>query len=169
VFNEDGNVIGYVQGGTIAGAKINDIVPIAVAADLARKNGVDVSIDKAKPFQDSCYSKCRAPEHGVEKWRTEQPWRDNTNKLNGGGGERQACDALIASKLANSPPALGSIYSQESKTLTAECGKKSLINLSQNTFIIAGESSDQVRFTRKRHHRPALFGNENLASLLACW
>ena len=104
MFNEDGNVIGYVQGGTIAGAKINDIVPIAVAADLARKNGVDVSIDKAKPFQDSCYSKCRAPEHGVEKWRTEQPWRDNTNKLNGGGGERQACDALIASKLANGPP-----------------------------------------------------------------
>jgi len=40
VFNEDGEVVAIVQGGTLPGTENNDIVPISLAVNLMRKRGI---------------------------------------------------------------------------------------------------------------------------------
>ncbi|WP_438275112.1 S1 family peptidase [Nitrobacter sp.] len=104
VFNEDGKVIGIVQGGTVSGARSNDIVPIASAIAMAKKLGVRAAVGEAVPYDDSCYASCRAPAHGIEKWGHEEAWSANTGKVNGGYNQTLACNGLIAGKLATQPP-----------------------------------------------------------------
>jgi S1-C subfamily serine protease len=104
VFDERGNVIGIVQGGTISGARSNDIVPIATGVAMVTKLGVLASVGKAVPFAESCYSSCRAPQHGIESWEHEDPWTDHTGPMNGGNNRTSMCNGLIAAKLAVSPP-----------------------------------------------------------------
>lgn len=104
VFGEDGHVIGFVQGGTVSGAHSNDVVPIAPALALIAKNGVAASIDRPQDFPLNCYSKCRSPDHGIEKWTVEQRWTDQTGKENGGEGEAQRCAEVIARDLVGLPP-----------------------------------------------------------------
>jgi S1-C subfamily serine protease len=104
VFDEAGNVIGIVQGGTISGARSNDIVPIAAGIAMVTKLGVSAAVGKGVPFPDSCYSSCRAPQHGIEKWGHEEPWTDHTGQMNGGNNQTSMCNGLIAAKLAASPP-----------------------------------------------------------------
>ncbi|WP_082512129.1 serine protease [Rhizobium sp. Root1204] len=111
VMNESGEVIGIVQGGTIGGAQANDFIPIAAALDLLRKRTTTVELGKLEPYALSCYSKCRHPNHGVERWGTVQPWPGSASpdgkawsgRLGGGNGRRQVCDGLIAAYLAQHP------------------------------------------------------------------
>jgi S1-C subfamily serine protease len=104
VFNEDGNIIGIVQGGTISGARSNDIVPVAAAVAMVTKLGVSAAVGKSVPFADNCYSSCRAPAHGIEKWGHEETWTAHSGQMNGGHNQTEMCNGMIAAKLATSPP-----------------------------------------------------------------
>lgn len=111
ILNENGEAVGIVQGGTIAGAQANDFIPIVVALDLIRKRTAAVEPGKIEPYALSCYSKCRNQSHGVERWGTVRPWpgsaspdgRAWSGRLNGGHGRKQVCDGLVAAYLAQNP------------------------------------------------------------------
>ncbi|CDX58796.1 exported hypothetical protein [Mesorhizobium plurifarium] len=97
VFNEDGMVVAFVEGGTVVGSDNNDIVPIAAAIDLIRKRGVQAGIGKPVPFDISCYASCRTPENGVESWGREEKWGPvNSGWLPGGHDQTSECKKLIA-------------------------------------------------------------------------
>lgn len=104
VFNEAAEIIGIVQGGTISGARSNDIVPIAAAVAMIKKLGVAASIGNSIPFDNSCYASCRAPEHGIERWGHEENWTSHSGRMNGGNNQTDMCNGMIAAKLAASPP-----------------------------------------------------------------
>jgi hypothetical protein len=104
VFDEAGKVIGVVQGGTVSGARSNDVVPIAAAIAMIRKIGVNAGIGESVPYPDSCRVPCRIPENGTEKWTHEEPWTANSGEVDGGHNEPDMCAGLIAGKLATSPP-----------------------------------------------------------------
>jgi hypothetical protein len=99
VFNEDGKVIATVHSGTPAGGN-NDLVPISFALNLLKKRGVRAGVDAAIPFDNSCYTFCRAPSHGIEKWTSETSWTTNSGEVSGGHTRRGECDKLIAATLA---------------------------------------------------------------------
>lgn len=50
VFNEDGRVMGLVQGGTLPGTENNDIVPISLAINLISKRNALAGIESEIPF-----------------------------------------------------------------------------------------------------------------------
>lgn len=101
VFNEAGQVVAIVQGGTLPGTENNDLIPIALAIDLIKKRGVQASIDAPVPFDSSCYASCRAPAHGVEKWTIEKTWGPvDSGWLSGGHNRGDECNKLIAAALA---------------------------------------------------------------------
>jgi hypothetical protein len=104
VFNENGTVVGIVQGGTVSGARSNDIVPIAAGVAMITKLGVSAAMGKTVPYPDSCYSSCRAPEHGIEKWAHEDVWTAQSGQVNGGNNQMSMCNGMMAAKLAASPP-----------------------------------------------------------------
>jgi len=66
VFNEEGKVIGLVQGGKLPGTQNNDIVPISLAITLISKRNVLAGIESEIPFKESCYVRCRNPSPDVE-------------------------------------------------------------------------------------------------------
>lgn len=106
VFNEEGQVIGIVQGGTMPGTNNNDIVPIAPAIALIRKRGVVSGIGTPLAFASSCYAMCRAPSNGIESWTVSKPWGPiNSGWLNGGHDQTIECGNLMAGALANNPTA----------------------------------------------------------------
>jgi hypothetical protein len=105
-FNEAGQVVAVVQGGTLPGTENNDLVPIAPAIALLRKRGVNAGIGSPVPFDLACYASCRSPSHDVEKWTVERPWGPvNTGWVSGGHTRRGECDKLIAAELAANPGA----------------------------------------------------------------
>lgn len=103
VFNQGGKVVGFVQGGTISGARDNDLVPIAIAISILKKLGVSAAIGSSAAYPNSCYTSCRAPENGIERWLHEEPWSANSGEVGGGHNEPDMCAGLIAGKLATSP------------------------------------------------------------------
>lgn len=106
VFNEEGQVIGIVQGGTMPGTNNNDIVPIAPAIALLQKRGVSAGIGAPVVFASSCYGSCRVPENGIETWTVTKPWGPvNSGWVDGGHDQSTECDKLIAGALANNPSA----------------------------------------------------------------
>ena len=96
VFNEDGRVMGLVQGGTLPGTENNDIVPISLAINLISKRNALAGIESEIPFPEACYSTCRHNTHGVEKWQSIQPWKDNTSWLDGGSNPEAECRKIAA-------------------------------------------------------------------------
>jgi hypothetical protein len=103
VFNEDGKVIATVHSGTPAGGN-NDFVPVAASINLLKKRGVRAGVDIPVPFENSCYTFCRATSHGIEKWTSEGPWGPvNSGELPGGHTRKGECDKLIAAALAGHP------------------------------------------------------------------
>jgi hypothetical protein len=104
VFNEAGQVVAIVQGGTMPGTANNDLIPISLAVSLINKRNVQAGLDAPVPYDDSCYSECADPSHGVEKWAVETSWKDNSGELDGGHNRQSECAKLIAAKLAVSPP-----------------------------------------------------------------
>lgn len=104
VIDERGQVIGVVEGGTVSGARSNDIVPIASAVAMLSKLGVVAAIDHTVPYDAKCYSSCRAPQHGVESWEHEERWSAHSGRVDGGHDETSECSAMIAAKLATSLP-----------------------------------------------------------------
>lgn len=111
VFSENGHVIGIVQGGTLPGTENNDIAPIAPALALIRKHGVNAGIDAAVPFENSCYSFCRAAAHGVEKWTSEKEWGPyDSGELSGGHNQTDECNKITASAVALQPGAQIELY-----------------------------------------------------------
>lgn len=106
VFNEAGEVIAIVQGGTMPGTENNDIVPIALAVNLLQKRGVNAGIGAPVPFDSSCYATCRDRSHGIERWETQKPWGPvNSGWLDGGHDQTNECKKLIAGALAGDPEA----------------------------------------------------------------
>ena len=104
VFNESGRVVAIVEGGAVAGADDNDLVPIAPALALIKKYGVRAGIDAAAPFDDACYASCRVPAHGLESWTTQVPWGPkNSGWLPGGHSPVTECNGLKAAELAIMP------------------------------------------------------------------
>jgi hypothetical protein len=104
VFDENGMIVGLVEGGTISGARSNDIVPIAAGIAMISKLGVNAAVGQSLPYPDTCYSACRAAEHGLEKWTHEEEWSDHSGRMNGGNNETSMCTAMMSAKLAASPP-----------------------------------------------------------------
>jgi len=106
VFNEVGQVVAIVQGGTLPGTENNDLIPIALAINLIKKRGIQAGIDAPAPFDNSCYASCRAPSHGVETWTVEKTWGPvDSGWLSGGHNRRDECNKLIAAALAANPGA----------------------------------------------------------------
>lgn len=66
VFNEEGKVIGLVQGGKLPGTQNNDIVPISLAISLISKRNVLAGIESETPFNEACYASCRHPTDDFE-------------------------------------------------------------------------------------------------------
>lgn len=105
VFNESGQVIGFVEGGALPSSGNNDLVPIAPAISLIQKRGVRAGIGAPIPFDAACYASCRAPSHGVESWTSQIPWGPLDSGWVGGGHNRiSECNALMASTLVNASP-----------------------------------------------------------------
>lgn len=102
VFNEDGKVIATVHSGTPAGGN-NELVPISFAIELLKKRGVHAGVDTPVPFDNTCYTFCRAPAHGIEKWASEIPWTASSGELPGGHNRKDECDKLIAGAIAGHP------------------------------------------------------------------
>jgi Trypsin-like peptidase domain len=102
VFNEDGKVIAIVHSGTPSGGN-NDLVPISFVLDLLKKRGVRAAVDTPVPFDNTCYTFCRAPSHGVEKWATETNWSANSGEVPGGHNQTDECNKLIAAATARVP------------------------------------------------------------------
>jgi hypothetical protein len=103
VFNEDGQVIAIVSGGSSVGGGNNNLVPIALAVDLLKKRGVAFAAGAPIPFEDRCYATCRAREHGIEKWTSEISWEANSGELSGGHTQIGECDKLKAAALVGHP------------------------------------------------------------------
>ncbi|WP_109152737.1 serine protease [Azospirillum sp. TSO5] len=97
VFNQAGQVVAIVQGGGLPGTENNEIVPIALAINLIRKRNVTASIDTASPYNESCYSPCRHPEHGIASWTKEQPWSESSGWMGGGNNPRSVCGGIASS------------------------------------------------------------------------
>lgn len=115
VFNEAGQVVGLVQGGTMPGTDNNDIVPIAAAVALIRKRGVAAGLDAPMPFQQACYASCRIPVNGVERWNVSRPWGPENSGWVGGGHDRQSeCNKMMAGALAGNPSARITLNSGDS-------------------------------------------------------
>lgn len=105
-FNADGHVVAIVQGGTIAGAESNDLIPVALATNLLKKRNVRAGIDEPISFDDSCYARCQHASHGVRGWDVETTWGPvNTGWLGGGHNPTDECNKLIAAELASKPGA----------------------------------------------------------------
>jgi hypothetical protein len=102
IFNEDGKVIASVHSGTPAGGN-NDLVPISFALDLLRKRGVRAGVDTPVPFENTCYTSCRSPSHGIERWTTEINWSADSGELPGGHNQTDECNKLIAAATASIP------------------------------------------------------------------
>lgn len=106
VFNEAGQVVAIVQGGTLPGTENNDLIPIAPAVNLLKKWGVQAGIDTVIPFKETCYASCRAPSHGVERWDSQQTWGPvNSGWMSGGHTRKSECNNLIAAAMAANPSA----------------------------------------------------------------
>lgn len=115
VFNQEGQVVGIVQGGTMVGGEANDIIPIALAVDLMQRRGVRAGIGSPVPFDTSCYAFCRHPSHGIESWGVVRDWpgvsteypdgRAWSGQLPGGHNRPQECAKLVAAALARNPGA----------------------------------------------------------------
>jgi hypothetical protein len=104
VFNEEGHVIAFVEGGMVPGAQANDLVPIAPAVSLLRKYNVKFGLNAPVEFESSCYAKCRNSSHGVERWSSEKEWGPvNTGWLGGGNNPRTQCALLVAATQATIP------------------------------------------------------------------
>jgi hypothetical protein len=104
VFNETGQAVALVQGGTLPGTENNDLVPISPAISLLKKWGVRAGIDSAVPFDESCYASCRSPSHGIERWTSEEPWGPiDSGWVSGGHNRVDECKKLIAGALASLP------------------------------------------------------------------
>jgi Trypsin-like peptidase domain len=102
IFNEDGKVIATVHSGTPSGGN-NDLVPISFALDLLKKRGTRAGVDTPVPFDNTCYTFCRAPAHGIEKWASEIPWSADSGEVPGGHNQRDECGKLIAAAIAGIP------------------------------------------------------------------
>ena len=103
-FNDNGQVIGLVQGGTLPGTENNDLIPIAPAITLIQKRGVRAGIDTPVVYDSTCYATCRHPSHGVASWKHEEDWGPvNTGWLSSGHGQESQCAGLIAGALSNEP------------------------------------------------------------------
>jgi hypothetical protein len=102
IFNEDGKVIATVHSGTPAGGN-NDLVPISFVLDLLKKRAVRAGVDTPVPFDNTCYTFCRAPSHGIEKWTTESDWSADSGELPGGHNQTDECNKLIAAATATVP------------------------------------------------------------------
>jgi len=103
-FNEAGQVVAVVQGGTMPGTENNDLIPIATAIALIKKHRIQTGIDEPVPFDNSCYASCRSPSHGVEKWLKEVQWGPvDSGWLPGGHNRPDECKKLIAAAIANNP------------------------------------------------------------------
>jgi S1-C subfamily serine protease len=101
-FNEGGQVIAIVQGGTMPGTDNNDLVPISLAVNLIKKRNVQAGIDAAVAYENSCYSACRHVSHGVEGWTVERAWGPVDSGWVGGHHNRaDECNKLIAAEIAN--------------------------------------------------------------------
>ena len=141
-FNEAGQAVGLVQGGTLPGTDNNDIVPIAAAVALLRKRGVGAGFDAPVPFDQSCYATCRRPAHGVERWGVSTPWGPvNTGWLGGGHDGHRECDALIAGALARQPDA--TIALDTGRNGVWEESKKDLLGHVEYKYFCKGTFSAQ--------------------------
>jgi S1-C subfamily serine protease len=58
VFNELGQVVATVQGGTLPGTGNNDLVPIGPAISLLKKHNVAIGVDASISYATSCYAMC---------------------------------------------------------------------------------------------------------------
>lgn len=106
VFNELGQVVAIVQGGTMPGTDNNDLIPIAPVINIAKKWGVQAGIDAPIPFANSCYASCRVPAHGVERWTVEKAWGPvDSGWLSGGHNRGDECNKLVAAAIAANPGA----------------------------------------------------------------
>jgi Trypsin-like peptidase domain len=73
VFNEDGEVIAIVQGGTLPGTNNNDLVPVSPAIFLIRKWGVQAGVDAMVPPGNSCQTIAPPPTPRVPQVVTAPP------------------------------------------------------------------------------------------------
>ncbi len=102
IFNEEGKVVATVHSGTPSGGN-NDLVPISFVLDLLKKRGVHAGIDSPVPFDNTCYTFCRSPAHGIEKWAAETDWSADSGELPGGHNQTDECNKLIAGTTARIP------------------------------------------------------------------
>ena len=101
-FNESGEVIGIFRGGHPASGTENHVIPIGPAVALLGKYGVSPS-NASADFGPECYSKCRNPENGVERWHSSVPWSASSGWLNGGHSRQEVCGELQASWVQTHP------------------------------------------------------------------
>ncbi len=137
VFNEDGHVIGIVQGGTMPGTDNNDIVPVAAAVALIKKRGVAAGIDTPLVYANSCYASCRSPANGIEGWSATQPWGPvNSGWVSGGHDRPTECNKLIAGAKAANPSA--EITLSPGDAGMWEESKKDIIGHAEYRYFCAG-------------------------------
>lgn len=156
VLNEDGEIIGIVQGGTIAGVQANDFIPIAPALELVRKRTSAVEPGKVEPYASSCYATCRHQSHGVERWGLVRPWpgsaspdgRAWSGRLNGGHGRKQVCDGLVAAYLAQNPGSQIDIP-QDDEHLNEESSKNFLGHVEYRYWCKGTERRDPIYNSRQ--------------------
>jgi hypothetical protein len=107
VFNEQGEVVAIVHGGTEPGTESNDLIPIASAIALLEKNGVQASIDQVPIYPNRCYASCRDISHGIESWMREEAWGPvDSGWLPGGHNRPGECAKLVAAALVGQPGAI---------------------------------------------------------------
>jgi S1-C subfamily serine protease len=100
-FNDAGQVVAIVQGGTMPGTENNDLIPISLAVNLIRKRNVQAGIDAAIPYENSCYSTCQHVSHGTRGWASEKAWGPvNSGWVGGHHNQTDECNKLIAAELA---------------------------------------------------------------------
>ena len=60
-------------------------------------------LEAAVPFDDTCYTTCRAPGHGIERWSSQTTWGPvGSGWVSGGHDRASECQKLIAAALVNS-------------------------------------------------------------------
>jgi S1-C subfamily serine protease len=154
VFNEAGQVVAIVQGGTLPGTDNNDLIPVALAINLVKKRGVQVGIDSPAPFATSCYASCRAPAHGVEKWTVEKPWGPvDSGWLAGGHNRRDECNKLIAAAVTANPGAQIDLLPGEGTADTTgmwEESKKDLFGKVEYKYYCKGTFRSDPIFSEKQ-------------------